>query len=386
MNLTEIYEKQYTLAKIKLDEKTGESWSDTLDKWQDRADYASLAGAGVGLGASVTGVGLPVGAAATLASTVVDLANAGVYGGRAIYDLATGDTEKAKEHALSAGLRALFAVPYLGDVAQAGKAVKAATTAAGTAEKAAATAAKAAPEVAATASKVETAAARQGARNAMRGERRVQLPGQRAGAGTRNAPVREPATVPAGRTPVRVPGGGAKVTPKARIPGGAAGAAAGTGAKAATALSKGRRIAGGAAAAGAAGIVAKTLLDKATDSDDTVPGLRPGDPNDRIIDTRMPVGLSLGRLGMYDTGDPTPFSRSSSSNPHIQAELRNKFNPMWALTPQQRETLRTYGESYDPENALKGKVKVAVNKYLNSPQGYQLNKHLESIRKNLISN
>ena len=52
MNLTEIYEKQYTLAKIKLNEKTGESWSDTLDKWQDRADYTSLAGAGLGLGVS----------------------------------------------------------------------------------------------------------------------------------------------------------------------------------------------------------------------------------------------------------------------------------------------------------------------------------------------
>ena len=358
MNLSEIYEKQYSIAKIKLNEKKEESWSDWLDRQQNRADIASLGTAGVALGSAATGVGAPVGAVASLASAGIDIANALAYGGRAIHSLATGDSAKAKEHAFSAGLRALFAVPFLGDMAQAGKAIKTA----GSAEKAVATAARSAPEVAAAAA-------------ATRGARRVIVPAGRGAAPPRTRPSRVPGktTTP----PVTRP---SRTAPVARGVGKAATAAAAK--QAARTGAKGMSRLGKAAAAVGAGVVAKTLMDKATGAGESpIPGgLSPGDPSNRIYDTRSPVGVDLSRLGIFDTGDAAMPSQSSSSNPQL---MRSKFHPMFALSPRQREELRM--ESYDPEANLKSKVKSAVTKYLNSPQGYKLNKHLESIRKNLTS-
>lgn len=381
MNSKQIYQRQYQIAKNKLDNNLNEGVSDTLDRIQNAADWASLGLAGGGLAATATGVGAPAGAVATVAGTALDIANAATYGGRAIHSLFTGDVEKAKSHAIDAGLRALFAIPFIGDVAQAGKVMKAASTAAKTAPDAAAattkaleTTAKSAPETAAKVANAETAAMRTG--------KRVNVP-QRS---TRTTTSPQQPKVPSRKIPAEVPAGSpgkSSVSTKAKVEK-TTGVGVGGFGKSASRTGKVVDAAKKVGVPVGVGVVAKTIFDKITGKDsagpDDVPNNKISEPEE-IPDRRVGVGVDLGRLGIHDPGDPAGSSKSVISA--ADQRIRDKFDPMWSISPAQREILRRgISESHD----LKHKVKIAVNKYLNSPQGMKLNQHLEVLRKNLISN
>lgn len=110
---------------------------------------------------------------------------------------------------------------------------------------------------------------------------------------------------------------------------------------------------------------------------------------EEILDKRFTDRIMLDKLGIFDVGDPGAYTKSTVK---VKNREENPFNPKWAIDPATAEILRSreqtyrqYTESYDENNFLKNRVKVAVNKYLKSPEGYKLNKHLETLKKNLYT-
>jgi len=134
MNRKKIYEHQFSKAYNQLNEfvnpsvvkKTRSAWYDHphLQTAQDVGDVASLGLAAGAIGTAASGVGLPASPFLELGSTGLDLANAGVYGARAVGALVSGDYGQAGSHALDAGLRGLAAIPYGGTIAQGGVAAR----------------------------------------------------------------------------------------------------------------------------------------------------------------------------------------------------------------------------------------------------------------------
>ena len=374
-NLTKAYSNQLR----SLRKQINEGFEDELDKWQNRAMYTS-AGLGLGsLASSATGVGLPVGAAAAIASGGIDLANAGVYGARALYNLAKGDTEKAKEMGWEAGLNALFAIPFIGDVIQGGKAAKSLIGAEKAAEavkasnsgiKAVETAAKAAPEAA----KV--------AQTAQRGARTVNktpgIPRQRPTTVGTKTRVRQ--TVPAGR----VASPAAKVG-KAAIDAEKAVKAVASGSKIAKAVKAVRAIGKGSIGAAAGAAIATAVAKALRDREDRVPD------EEKITINRVPAGVQHGRIGEWEAGiadyakSVHPTSRMADDRfggAWNQFSINLQHNAFRNLEAQKRG-LPTF-ENYEPSQSnLSSKIKFAVNKYLNSKEGSELKNHLDNVKKTI---
>jgi len=373
MNTAEVYQTQLRKAR----QQVQEDFEKELDKWQNRAFYTS-AGLGLGsLASSATGVGLPVGAAAGLASGAIDLANAGVYGARALYNLAKGNTEKAKELGWEAGLNALFAIPFIGDMGQAGKLGKQvmgadkaaqAVKASNSGLKAAETVAKAAPEAA--------QVVQRGARTVNRTPGAVRQRPPRPG-----APARQPVSVGAGVSPTLKVGRTGSTVGKAAASAGRGAGKAGKSAKA---------IAGGAVGLGAAGIIAKAVSDtikKKKSSGDDVPEeiIRP--------ENRVPVGVMHSRLGEWEPGEPSGYAHSI--HPRSSSDRHDRFGAAWnqfdiglqhnarRASYAQKTALPTFENYENNEPDLSSKVKFAVNKYLNSKEGSALKNHLDKVKKSI---
>lgn len=378
MKLQQIYDKQYQLAKIKLNEENKESWSDWLDKWQNRADIASLAGAGAGLASTATGVGAPVGAGAVAASTGIDLANAGVYAGRSIYDLAHGDVASAKSHAFDAALRGVFAIPYIGDIAQAGRAAK---TAAKAAEVGTEVGAKTATRAARAAEVgTEVAAKEKAAVGAtQRSNRRVPLPTERPAKVPPRTP-KTPSEVPT-RTPTRVP-------PRRPIVPSEAGVAAKEAEKVGTGLLKGKvaqnvlkagKVAGGAA-------IAKIIYDTLTGKGGTK-----GETEDETGSQReLRVMRDLNPLitGTFDNtlaGYATNPRRDSGMAGHVSSRFRNpwQIDPILASSGKLTSVDSRGRLTENSDEDLSVRVKNAVSAYLKSKQGKDLDKHLDLLKKSI---
>lgn len=109
---------------------------------------------------------------------------------------------------------------------------------------------------------------------------------------------------------------------------------------------------------------------------------------------RVLTDVALSRLLQMDPGEVTGYEKSQV-NLH-KGRAGEQFLPTFYMTPSQIANLRrstqaqraaipTY-ESYDGEmnnSILKNKVKFAVNQYLRSKHGQELNDHLNDVRKTL---
>jgi uncharacterized protein (DUF2147 family) len=404
MTKNEIYQKQYNLAKIKIDE----GFKDAVDKVQDVADWAAI-------GASLIPGGNLVGSAIDYASSLVDVAQgdygdaawragAGTIGlipGGRIAASATRGIAKGAVKAAEIARGAAKLAPEIKAVAHAAPEVvaKAATTG----EKAAAAAAKAAPETAEVARVAGQIPVRSAERSAERAAKisaaRDAALADRKAAGFASSELealeksvgkpavetgKELATIgkvgtEAGKELATIERGLAKTGAE-----GAAKAGAKSGVKAGL---KG-------AAIGAAG---KIIYDALTRSSDGSSDGKIGD-RDTVPVNRVAAGVDLSRLiGQENTIADYARSTRSGHNPIGQGDINfrhahdNPFNPMWLIDPQMKRNLRQESVDYkptlkyNPTNGLKHKVKTALEKYLRSSEGRPLNNHLNDI-KNTLAN
>jgi hypothetical protein len=404
MTKNEIYQKQYNLAKIKIDE----GFKDVVDKVQDVADWASI-------GASLIPGGNVVGSGIDYVSSLVDVAQgdygdaawragAGTIGlipGGRIAASATRGIAKGAVKAAEIARGAAKLAPEIKAVAHAAPEVvaKAATTG----EKAAAAAAKAAPETAEVARVAGQIPVRSAERSAERAAKisaaRDAALADRKAAGFASSElealeksVGKPA-VETGKELATIGKVGTEAGKElATIERGLAKTGVEAAAKAGTKASLKAGVKG--AVLGAAGkLIYDALTGKGKGGDDG----RIGDPEQKPVN-RVAAGVDLSRLiGQENTIADFARSTRSGRNP-IQGDINfrhaheNPFAPMWLIDPNMRRNLRQDESveykptlSYNPEKGLKHKVKIALEKYLKSDEGQELNNHLEDIRNNLAN-
>ncbi len=117
-------------------------------------------------------------------------------------------------------------------------------------------------------------------------------------------------------------------------------------------------------------------------------------PPEQIKADRLLTDVQLSRLLGLDPGEVTGYEKSQVNLQRGRAG--EQFLPTFYMTPSQMANIRrstqsqraavpTY-ESFDGDmhdSLLKHKVKIAVNQYLKSKQGEDLNNHLNDVRKTL---
>ena len=409
MTKQELYAKQYTIAKSKLDE----GWKDIVNYGQLAADVATI----------------PMSFFPGL-----NLVASAIQAGSAAIDVAQGETEDA---AWRAGAAALGLIPGGGAVATGGKLAKGAI-AASKAVKAADVAADVAKvakgvDVAADVAKASKAVkAADAATDALQAGKQVSpklLPttaGEQivsrnaANAVAKTAQTKVPATatttiVKAAESPT-INVTGRKVVqntaPRAarRSPSGPAGvgarttvrqgkvAKAGRIANAARAMGRaataGKVLAGAAVAGGVVGAVASRVADKIADEITN----KDKTPDNKVIPPEPDVrraGLDVGQLGAFGPGEIGLSSKSVGRDDTGRASGNNErwhHNP-WLLSPRLSSISRSatvdsrgrVSEEMD-HSTLSTKVKNAVNNYLKSKHGKELNNHLNNITNMLKSN
>lgn len=392
MTKNEIYQKQYNLAKSRIDE----DFKGVVDRVQDVADWASI-------GASLIPGGNLVGSGIDYVSSLVDVAQgdygdaawragAGTIGlipGGRIAASATRGIAKAGVKAAEIARGAAKLAPEIKAVAHAAPEVVAKTATSG--EKALASAVKSAPEVAKVAEQMPV---RTAAREA---ERAAKL---RAVSDAARADAKAAGYVPAelealersiGKSAVEAGKELAVVGEKGLAKVGAEGAAK-------SGLKAGLKAGAKGAVLGAAGKLVFDALTKGRkdDGDGKIP-----DP-EKIPERRVAAGVDLRQLVGQEAGPAGEFAMATHSGasiggagggqsgiPYRQIHA-NKFNPMWLIDPEMKRNLRDHVEykptlSYNPEKGLKHKVKVALEKYLKSSEGEELNNHLEDVRNTLAN-
>lgn len=398
MNKHNLYKNQYRNAKLKL--KLKEDWtvSDWIDAAQFGVDLASIP-LSVVPGANTVLQGINAG---------VDLAqgqyvDASIRGGLAALGLLPGasgvgagvKTAATAKAAAQAGAKA--AIPEAGAVANLGHA---ATTAAKTADAAADTAkfsasltqrgrlAKAGAEPIPNPRQIPGAEARP-VSTGVRGVERT-VPSSRVA-----PPPRTPQTPPRPRPsiPPRTPQTPAPAVPPSATP------KPGIGSQTIQTLKNsktGLAIGAGAAATTYALNRYGQSSGKPPGTSTGTPGIPPKDeiPPEQIKGDRILTDVHLSRLIGLDPGEVTRYEKSQVNLQKGRAG--EQFLPTFYMTPSQMANIRistqaqraavpTYesfnGDMHD--SLLKHKVKIAVNQYLKSKQGEDLNNHLNDVRKTL---
>jgi len=309
---------------------------------------AELASAGVGVGglaASATGVGAAVGVPAMLASSVADLGLAAARAARGEWG--------------AAGLNLLGAIPVVGDIAQGGKLAKAGVEAAD-----AATAVKGFKQV-------ETPMV-------------TPRPSPKTPSKPRTTPGRKETTKPIEEPDVSTITKGTGVKPATKL-------TSGLGRLATTGVPAGSRTARilsspvtkGALAAGAGAAVGSGL---ATSVGDSV-----GDVISSIPKESLPIPTQAGDPGFYQLGsfsstDPSSYAKSIRSGQPQQGE-RAGYHPFFtmptdvAMQYRRRNVGLPESVEYNTRDVLYKKAYSAVNRYLRSTEGRQLNNHISDIKK-----
>ena len=156
-------------------------------------------------------------------------------------------------------------------------------------------------------------------------------------------------------------------------------------------ISKTAKAATGAAAAGAAAgagaSIAKDYVKKKLDDDDDDDDDKKKKPIE--LDPIPSIGLDIHRLGAFEAGEPSPYSksvvvsrRSGDSplgyNPYFTAPVNIELERRRSYYSQRKGL----PESFNSDN-IKYKIKKSVNNYLKSREGQDLNKHLNSVKNNI---
>jgi hypothetical protein len=154
-------------------------------------------------------------------------------------------------------------------------------------------------------------------------------------------------------------------------------------------ISKTAKVATGAAAAGAAAgtgaSVAKDYLKKKLKDEDEDDSKK----NSIQLDPIPSIGLDIHRLGAFEAGEPSPYSKSVvvsrrggdsplGYNPYFTAPVNIELERRRSYYSQRKGL----PESFNSDN-IKYKIKKSVNNYLKSREGQDLNKHLNSVKNNI---
>lgn len=348
MNREQLYQQIYqNLNEFKTTKSVPKR--DVVGDWLSAAEKTSTVGAVGGLGAAATGVGVLPGAIAMGASSLIDV---GTSIGRALrgeWDLAA--------------LNALGAVPVVGDVSQAARLAKTGVEAVSTAKNVS----KAAD--AATAFKtVETP---------------MVTPRTRPGTPTKPRTVPETPTKPTSK-----PAAKPDVATIPKSPGIA------TTAKTTSGLGKvlsttGKVLRHPATQIGIpAAYVANEYINSGKDVDtDTGLPLIPGDSNRSGLIYQPSVGdAQLHQLGAFTHLDPSAYAKSVLPS-RFQSQDHTGYHPFFtmpsdvAMQYRRRNTNLPESVNYNTRDVMYKKAYNAVNRYLRSTEGRQLNDHISKIRK-----
>lgn len=309
---------------------------------------AELASAGVGVGglaASATGVGAAVGVPAMLASSVADLGLAAARAARGEWG--------------AAGLNLLGAIPVVGDIAQGGKLVKAGVKAAD-------------------------------ASTAVKGFKQVETPmvtprpSPKTPSKPRTTPGRKETTKPIEEPDVSTITKDTGVKPGTKLTSGL-GRIATTGVPAGskTARILSNPVTKGALTTGAGAAIGSGI---ATSVGDSV-----GDAISSIPKESLPIPTQVGDPGVYALGsfastDPSSYAKSIRSGQAQQGE-RAGYHPFFtmpsevAMQYRRRNVGLPESVEYNNRDLLYKKAYSAVNRYLRSTEGRQLNNHISDIKK-----
>jgi len=336
--MNKLYEQQLNLNRLKINEDSGKMWkrkhmSDvSLPKSQpsskkkedlpvepesELSDYT-----GADLAWDVAGTVDPTGA--------VDLANAVRYA--------------AKGKWADAGISALGAIPYVGDLAKASRVTKAATKAITKADAPIEVVARRIPRKAQSVTEVKPRKAPD-----------FDIPSSKPSSSLKMFPS----------TTTASPSNIVKKSP---------------GALAKTA----RDIATGAAATEIVR-AAKRVYDKSGSDDEDDDS---GDKSKMTYDPRPETQLNLQRLSIFDPGEASGYSKSVVSK-RGHEDLPPGYHPFFTgpvgveLHRRRSSYAHSKGlpESVENENVIKNRIKSSVANYLKSKDGKKLNDHLESVRK-----
>ena len=314
---------------------------------------AELASAGVGVGglaASATGVGAAVGVPAMLASSVADLGLAAARAARGEWG--------------AAGLNLLGAIPVVGDIAQGGKLVKAGVKAAD-------------------------------ASTAVKGFKQVETPmvtprpSPKTPSKPRTTPGRKETTKPIEEPDVSTITKDIGIKPATKLTSGL-GKVTNTGVPAVSRTSRilsspvtQGAIAAGAGAALGSGIgkgVATSVADLVTD-----------EPIEKLPKESLPIPTQAGDPGFYQLGafsstDPSSYAKSITTPRSRDGEVVG-YNPFVtmpvqaAMQTRRRNVGLPESVEYNTRDVLYKKAYSAVNRYLRSTEGRQLNNHISDIKK-----
>lgn len=348
MNREQVYQRIYqNLNEFKTTKSVPKR--DVVGDWLSAAETASAVGAVGGLGAAATGVGVLPGALAMGASSLID---AGTAIGRAMrgeWDLAA--------------LNALGAVPVFGDVSQAARLAKTGVEAVSTAKDVS----KAAD--AATAFKtVETP---------------MVTPRTRPGAPTKPRTVPETPTKPTSK-PTAKP----DVSTIPKSPGIATTAKTTSGlGKLASATGKVLKHPGTQIGIPAAYVASQYIgSDKDVDTDTALP-LIPGDSDRSGLMYQPSIGdAQLHQLGAFTHLDPSAYGKSVLPS-RFQSQDHTGYHPFFTMPSdvvmqyRRRNTNLPESVNHNTRDVMYKKAYSAVNRYLRSTEGRQLNDHISKIKK-----
>ena len=96
-----------------------------------------------------------------------------------------------------------------------------------------------------------------------------------------------------------------------------------------------------------------------------------------------------GRLGAFEPGDVGKYTKSSQRQRGSEDEDDDRFtySRMFRVPTQQalqfRRSTQAQSQGLPESVQFKNRIKNSVQKYLNSKEGHELNKHIESLKRSL---